>query len=268
MLSRLSLFWEEISALEQLYVFPSLLWISAFGLDVFGRIAVNTISLTILLGTHTILNVAMDTNQSLWMAQRRRFPPMLEGRRPWLDLFSFVAGQMVGYLIWEWWDAAWPRRNPWAFVTQAEHFFVAIYLISMILPGNVLQKLSADHTTGALDLHTVVFIAMFASVASLSWIYYNAFHFISPKSVTHWQDACGQALSTWLVVTITTVVITLALLKTPIVRQGVKFIIFEYLAFIFSVLERIPYLDAIFCDLAGKFRRRAHRHLFEFQHAD
>ena len=193
---------------------------------------------------------------------------MLTVWRTWLDLFSFVAGQMAGYSIWELWDAAWPRRNPWAFVTQAVHFFVTIYFISMILPGNILQKLSADHTTGALDLHRVVFIAIFAGVASLSWMYYNAFHFISPKAVTHWQDACGEALSTWLVVTVTTVAITLALLKTPIVRQGLKYIIFEYLGFILSLLESIPYLDAIFGDLAGKFRRRARRHLFEFQHAD
>lgn len=75
-------------------------------------------------------------------------------------------------------------------------------------------------------------------------------------------------MSTWLVVTITTVVITLAMLKTPIVRKGLKYIIFEYMAFILSILESIPYLGAMFCDLAGKFRRRARRHLFEFQHAD
>ena len=193
---------------------------------------------------------------------------MLKVWLPWLDLFSFVVGQMVGYLIWEWRDAAWPCRSPWVFVTQALHFDIAVYLISMILPGNILQEQSADHTSGALDLHTAGFIAMLASVASLSWIYYYAFHFISSNDVNHWQNASREALSTWLVMTITTVVITLTMLKTPIVRQGLRYIVFEYMAFILSLLERIPYLGAIFCDHAGKFRRRARRHLFEFQHAD
>ncbi len=156
----------------------------------------NTISLTIVFGTHTILNAAVDTNQSLWTPQRRRFLLILKVWLPWLDLFSFVVGQMVGYLIWEWWDAAWPCRSPWVFVTQALHFDIAVYLISMILPGNILQKLSADHTSGALDLHTAGFIAMLASVASLSWIYYYAFHLISSKDVNHWQNASREALST------------------------------------------------------------------------
>ena len=227
----------------------------------------NTISLTIFLGTHTIFNAAMDTDQSLWIPQRR-YLLLLKVWRPWLDLFSCVVGQMVGYLMWEWEDAAWPRRSPWAFVIQALHFDVAVYLVSMILPGNVLQKLSADHTSEPLDPHTSSFIAMLASVASLSWMYYYAFHFISPKDVNHWQNAGREALSTLLVVTITTVVITLTMLKTPIVRQGLKYIVFEYMAFILSLLERIPYLGAMFCDHAGKFRRRARRHLFEFQHAD
>ena len=124
------------------------------------------------------------------------------------------------------------------------------------------------HTTGALDKHTTGFIAMLASVASLSWMYYYAFHLIRPEDVEHWQDASREALSTWFVVTITTVVITLTMLKIPIVRQGLKYIVFEYMAFIFSLLERIPFLGAIFCDHAGKFRRRARRHLFEFQHTD
>lgn len=150
-------------------------------------------------------------------------------------------------------------------MTQALHFDIAVYLISMILPGNILLKLSADHTSGALDLHTAGFIAMLGSVTSLSWMYYYAFHFISPKNVNHWQNASREAL---LIRTITTVVITLTLLKTPIVRQGFKYIVFEYMAFILSLLERIPYPGAIFCDHAGKFRRRARRHLFELQHAD
>ena len=224
----------------------------------------NTISFIILFGTRTILNAAMHTDQSL----RRKFLLMLKVRRRWLDLLSFVVGQMVGYLIWKWRDVAWPRHSPWVFMTQTLHFDIAVYLTSMILPGNILQKLSADHTSGALDLHVAGSIAILASVASLSWMYYNAFHFISPKAVNHWQDASREALSTWLVMTITTVVITLTMLKTPIVRQGLKYIVFEYMAFILSLLERMPYLDAIFCDHVGKFRRRARRHLFEFQHAD
>lgn len=265
--SLLTLFWEELSAIEQLYVFPSLLWTSAFGLNVFQRITVNTISLMILFSTHTMLTAAMHTDQTVWAPQTRRFFPMLKVWCQWLDLFSFVVGQMVGYLLWEWRDALWPRRSPWVFVTQALHFDIAVCLVSMILPGNILQKLSADHTSGALDRRTAGFIAMLASVASLSWTYYNAFHFISPNAVNRWQNASREALSTWLVVTITTVVITLAMLKTPIVRQGLRYIVFEYIAFILSILESIPYLGAIFCDLAGKFRRRARRHLFEFQHA-
>ena len=193
---------------------------------------------------------------------------MLKVRRRWLDFFSFVVGQMVGYLLWAGRDAAWPRRSSWVFVTQALHFDITVCLISLIMPGNILQKLSADHTSGALDRRTAGFIAMLASVASLSWTYYNAFHFISPNAVDQWQIVSREALSTWIVVTITTVVITLALLETPIVRQGLRYIIFEYMAFIFSILESIPYVGAIFCDLAGKFRRRARRHLFDFQHAD
>ena len=265
--SRLTLFWEELSALEQLYVVPSLLWTTAFGLDVFGRILVNTISLMILFGTHTMLTAAMDTDQSVWSPQRRRFLPMLKVWRQWLDFFSFVVGQIVGYLLWESWDAAWPRRGPWVFVAQALHFDIAVCLVSMILPGNILQKLSADHTSGALDRRTAGVIAMLASVASLYWTYYNAFHFISPDAVNQWQNASREALSTWLIVTITTLVITLAILKTPIARQGLRYIVFEYMAFLLSILESIPYLGAIFCDLAGKFRRRARRHLFEVQHA-
>ena len=225
----------------------------------------NTTSLPMLFGTHTILNTITKTNQYTSMPQRRRSILMSKAWDPWLDLYSFVVGQMLGYFMWEWQDAACPRRSPWVFVTQALHFDIAVYLISMILPGNILQKPSVDHTPGALVAGS---IAMLASVASLSWMYYNAFHFISPKAVDHWQNASGEALSTWLVMTITTVVITLAMLKTPIVRQGLKYIIFEYMAFILSLLERIPYLGTIFCDQAGKFRRRARRHLFEFQHAD
>ena len=72
---------------------------SAFGLDVFGRITVNMISLTILSGTHTMLNAAMDTDQSLWTPQRRRSLLMLKVWLPWLDPFSLVVGQMVGYLM-------------------------------------------------------------------------------------------------------------------------------------------------------------------------
>ena len=229
---------------------------------------VNTISLMVLFSTHSMLTAAMDTDQSVWSPQRRRFFPMLKVWRQWLDLFSFVVGQMVGYLLWDWGDAASPRRSASDFVTQALHFDIAVCFISMILPGNILQKLSADHTSGALDRRTAYFVAMLASVASLSWMYHNAFHFISPDTVNQWQSDSREALSTWLVVTITTVVITLAMLKTPIVRQGLKYIIFEYMAFILSILESIPYLGGIFCDLAGKFRRRARRHLFEFQHAD
>ncbi|KAK0510429.1 hypothetical protein JMJ35_006861 [Cladonia borealis] len=265
--SRLSLFWEELSALEQFYVLPSLLWQSAFGLDVFGRITVNTVSLVILFGLHAIFNAVSDTDQSVWIT-RRRFLLINEVWRLSLDFWSFIVGQVVGYLIWEWRDAAWLRHSPWIFVTQALHFDIAVYLISMILPGNILQKLTADHTTGALDKHTAGFIAILASVASLSWMYYHAFHFISPEDVNYWQNASREALSTWLVVTITTVVITLTMLKIPIIRQGLKYIVFEYMAFILSLLEEIPFLGAILCDHAGKFRRWARRHLFEFQHAD
>ena len=191
---------------------------------------------------------------------------MLKVWRQWLDFFSFVVGQIVGYLLWETWDAAWPRRGPWVFVAQALHFDIAVCLVSMILPGNILQKLSADHTSGALDKRTAGFIAMLAGVASLHWTYYNAFHFINADAVNQWANASREALSTWLVVTITTVMITLTLLKTPIFRQGLRYIIFEYIAFLLSILESIPYLGAVFCDLAGKFRRRARRHLFEVQH--
>lgn len=265
--SRLSLFWEELSALEQLYVLPSLLWTSAFDLDVLGRITVNMISLIILFGLLTAFDALLDIYQSIWIFQRR-FLLTFKGWRSSLDLSSFVAGKVVGYLIWEWRDAAWLRRSPLVFVTQALHFDIAVYLISMILPGNILQKLTADHITGALDKHTAGFLVMLASVASLSWMYYCAFHFISPEDVKHWQYASREVLSTWLAVTITTVVITLTMLKIPIVRQGLKYIIFEYMAFILSLLEKTPFLGAIFCDHAGKFRRRARRHLFEFQHAD
>ena len=138
----------------------------------------------------------------------------------------------------------------------------------MILPGNILQKLSADHTSEALDLHTTGFIAMLGSVASVSWLYCYAFHFNSPKDINHWQNGSREALSTWPFMAVTTVLITLTLSKTSIVRQGLKYIVFEYMAFTLSLLERIPYLGAISCDHAGKFRRRARRHLFEFQHAD
>ena len=265
--SRLTLFCEELSALEQLYVVPSLLWTIAFGLDVFGRIMVNTISLMMLFGMHAILGAAIDTDQRVWTLQRRRLLPMLKVWRRWLDLVSFVDGQIVGYLLWEWRDGALPRCGPWVFVTQALHFDIAVCLVSMILPGNILQKLSADHTSGALDRRTAGFLAMLASVALLSWMYYNTFHFISPNAVNQWQNASREALSTWLAVTITTLVITLAILKTPIARQGLRYIVFEYMAFLLSMLESIPYLGAIFCDLAGKFRRRARRHLFDVQHA-
>ena len=229
---------------------------------------VNAISLNMLFSTHTMLTADMDTDQSVWGPQRRRFFPMLKVWRRWLDLFSFVNAQMVGYSVWHWGGVASPRRSAPVFVTQAFHFDVAIYLILMILPGNISQKLSADHTSGALDQRTAGFIAMFVSVASISWMYYNAFHFINLDTVNQWHNDCRETLSTWLVVTITAVVITLAMSKTPIVRQGLKYIIFEYMAFIFSRLESLPYFGAIFCDLAGNFRRRARPHLFEFQDAD
>ena len=235
--SRLTLFWEELSALEQLYVVPSLLWTTAFGLDVFGRILVNTISLMILFGTHTVLAAAIDTDQSVWSPQRRRFLPMLKVWRQWLGPFSFVVGQIVGYLLWDWWDAAWPRRGPWVFVRQAVHFDIAVCLVSVILP-NILKP-SADHTSGALDRRTAGFIAMLAGVASFYWADYNAFHVISPDAVNQWQ------MSTWLVVTNRTLVITLVILKAPIVRQGPRYIVFKYMAFFFSILESIPYLGAI-----------------------
>ena len=216
--SRLSLFWEELSALEQFYVLPSLLWISAFGLDVFVRITANTIGLTMLVGTYTSVNAVWNINPPLWMPQGRRFSLIW---RTYMDLSGFFVGQMTSYAIWAWQDAfcPWPFCNLWVFATQALHFDIAVYLISMLVPGNILQKLTANHTTGALDKHMAGFIAMLASVASISWMYYYAFLLIRPEDVKHhWQGASREVLSTWLIVTITTVLITLL-----IVRQGLKY---------------------------------------------
>ena len=228
----------------------------------------NTVSLVILFSLHTLFNTisiaAMATNQSLWTPQGRRYLPIFKVWRPWMALFSFVVGHLVGYLISEWRDTSWPRRSPWVFLTQAFHFDIAVYLIAMILPGKSLQKPSPDHTSGPLDLHTAGFIAMLASATTLSWMYYYAFHFISPNDVSHWQNTGGGALLTLLVVTIMPVWITLPVFKTPFYRQGLKYLVFEYTAFVLSLLERIPYLGAIFCDCAEKFRRQAHQHLFEF----
>ena len=202
---------------------------------------VNTISRMMLFGTQAILGAAIDTDQRVWTPQRRRFLPMLTIWGQWLDLVSFVVGQIVGYLLWEWRDGALPRCGPGVFVIQALHFDIAVCLVSMILPGNILQKLSADHTSGALDQRTTSFLAMLASVALLSWMYYNAFHFISPNAVNQWQNASREDLSTWLVVTIATVVITLAMLKTPIVRQGLRYIVFEYMQYSRAFLTSVPY---------------------------
>ena len=238
--SRLSLFWEELSALAEIYVLPSLLWIFAFWLDVIGRVTVNTISLLTLFVLYVVLkpifNAVLD-NHILWMPQRRRSSLLVfKGWRSSLDLCIFVAGHVVGYLLWEDWerrDAAWLRRSPWVFVTQALHFDIAVYLTTMILPDDILMEL---HTTGTRDKHTAGFMATLASVASLSWLYHCAFHFISQKDVDHWNNTSTEV---WLVGTVTTVAITLTMLKTPIVRQGLKYIVLHYMAFIFSLLERI-----------------------------
>ena len=247
--SRPASFWEELSALEELYVVPSLLWIAAFGLDVLGRIVVNTISLMMLFTTHSMLTAAMDTDQSVWAPQKRRFLPMLKVWRRWLDLFSFVIGQIVGYLLWHWGDASSPHRSASKFVAQALQFYITIF--TMILHGNILQKLSAGHTSGALDISLAGYYLIHVSVTSLFWMYQNAFQFISPNTVIQWQDDSRESLSAWLVVTITPVVATLAMLKIPIARQGLKYIVFKYMAFILSILESILYLGAIFCDLVG-----------------
>ena len=177
----------------------------------------NTFGLTMLSGTYTAVNAVWNINPPLWMPQGRRFSLVW---RAYMDLSSYFVGQMTSYLIGTRQDAfcPWPFCNPWVFATQALHFDIAVYLISMMLPGNILQKLTANHTTGALDKHTAGFIALLASVASLSWMYCYAFHLIRPEDVKHWQDASRQVLLTWLIVTITTVLITLL-----IVRQGLKY---------------------------------------------
>ena len=129
------------------------------------------------------LMIFHDTNTIVAAAQRRRLPLMLNVWGQQLDLFSLIFGQMVGYLLWGWWVAAWRRCSAWVFAVQGMGFVFAVDFslifvfavdcISMILPGNVLGKLSGDDTSGALDRRMFGFIGMLASIAPIFLAYWH-----------------------------------------------------------------------------------------------